>query len=184
MLCTALISVDLSTHHPDLSSMLSCFLVPLCCLPEPPLVQQCALPWHLRHTSRLQVRESAEINWGCRCASGPSRAGDWFPRGGCGGDEGQCGCCVGGLGLRATASSRYPSLPPSRAQLRRPPPLSLASARKEGRRARARTGCAAPSWLRRPVARRGPRVRGRGRGSGACGGEVTTESPHGGAPIM
>ena len=29
MLCTALISVDLSTHHPDLSSMLSCFLVPI-----------------------------------------------------------------------------------------------------------------------------------------------------------
>ena len=65
MLCTAVISVDVFTHHPDLSSMLSCFLVPLCCLPEPPLVQQCALPWHERRTSRLQVRESAEINWGC-----------------------------------------------------------------------------------------------------------------------
>ena len=46
MLSTALISVDVSTHHPYLSCMLNGFLVPLCSLPEPPLVQQCSLPWH------------------------------------------------------------------------------------------------------------------------------------------
>ena len=41
--------------------MLSCFLVPLCCLPERPLVQQCALPLALAsQISSAGVRECGD----------------------------------------------------------------------------------------------------------------------------